>query len=125
MLAAQYVKQGVRNGRASVRPSVCLSHRSTLMRCTAGLLLSVVWAGDIDRKRRAPAPNSNGAAVRRSAANAGSVMLTAELTTLNTDRCFRCSAVRVCLCGHNRQHYKNGQTQRGVGLCVLPGDRPS
>jgi len=48
------------------------------------LLLSAVRAGDIGRERRAP--SSNGAAARRSAANAGSVMLTAELTRLNIDK---------------------------------------
>ena len=50
--------------RPSVRPSVCLSRYST---ATEALALS-----------------SNGAAARRSAANAGSVVLTAELTRLNT-----------------------------------------
>jgi len=49
----------------------------------AGLLLSAVCAKDIDRQRRAP--GSSSAAARRSAANAGNVMLTAELTRLNTD----------------------------------------
>ena len=56
------------------------------MRRVAGLLLSAVRAGDVDRQRRAPAPSSSGAAARaaarRSAANAGSVMSTAELTRL-------------------------------------------
>jgi len=50
------------------------------------LLLSALRAGDIDRQLRAraagavqqaPARSSNGAAARRSAENAGSVMLTA------------------------------------------------
>jgi len=40
------------------------------------LLLSAVRAGDVDRQRRAP--SSNGAAARRSAAHAGSVVFTAE-----------------------------------------------
>jgi len=49
-----------------------------------GLLLSAPQAGHIDRQQ-APALSSNGAAARRTTANAGSVMLTAELTRLNTD----------------------------------------
>jgi len=49
------------------------------------LLLSAVRAKDIDRQRRAAAAQQPGAAARRSAANAGNVMLTAELTRLNTD----------------------------------------
>jgi len=53
-------------------------------RRAAGLLLSASRAGDISREQ-APALSSNGAAARRTAANAGSVMLTAELTRLNTD----------------------------------------
>ena len=74
--------------RPSVRLSVCPIIRPQ-QRCAAGLLLSTVRAGDIDRQRRAPAPSSNGAAARRSAANAGSVMLTAELTRLNTGLFFK------------------------------------
>ena len=62
-----------------VRPSVCVSHRSTAAGWTAGLLLSAVLAGDVDRQRRAPALSSNGAAARRSAANAGSAVLTADV----------------------------------------------
>jgi len=45
----------------------------------AGLLLSAVLVGDIDQQRPALVPVSNGAAARRTAANAGSVMLTAEV----------------------------------------------
>jgi len=56
----------------SVRLSVCPIIRPQQRRA-AGLLLSAVHAGHIDRQRRAP--SSNGAAARRSAANAGSVML--------------------------------------------------
>ena len=42
--------------RPFVRPSVCpVDHRCS------GLLLSAVWAGDIDRQRRKPSPNRNGA----------------------------------------------------------------
>jgi len=53
-------------------------------RRAAGLLLSALRAGDISQEQ-APVLSSNGAAARRTAANAGSVMLTAELTRLNTD----------------------------------------
>jgi len=45
-------------------------------RRVAGLLLSAVRAGDIDRLRQAP--GSSGAAARRSAANASSVTFTAD-----------------------------------------------
>ena len=49
-------------------PSVCLSHHSTA--AAAGLLLSAVRAGDVDRRRRAP--SSSGAAERgRSTALSG------------------------------------------------------
>jgi len=61
------------------------------------LLLSAPRAEDGDRQRRAPALSSNGAAARRSAANAGSVMLTAELTRLNTDLLLRSIRLSVCL----------------------------
>jgi len=53
------------------------------LRRVASLLLRALLAGHIDRQRRAPAPSSNGAATRRSAANAGSVVLTDELRSLN------------------------------------------
>jgi len=56
--------------RSDVRPSV----PSVDSRC--GLLL---WAGDIDQEWRAPGAQQQ----RHSAANAGSVMLTAELVRLN------------------------------------------
>jgi len=42
-----------------------------------------VWAENVDRQQQAP--SSNSAAAQCSAANAGSAMLTAELTRLNTD----------------------------------------
>ena len=77
----------VRSGvRPSVRQSVCPISR-TQQRRAAGLLLSAVRAKDIDRQRRAPGSSSAAAraAARRSAANAAiNVMLTAELTRLNT-----------------------------------------
>jgi len=66
--------------RLSVRLSVCPIIWPQQRRA-AGLLLSAVRAGDIDRQRRC----SNGAAARRSAVNAGSVMLAAEMTRLNID----------------------------------------
>jgi len=77
-LPTHYAKQGLCNGRASVRLSVCqsafLSRHSTSAAAwrAAGLLLSAPPAGHIDRLRRTPAPNSNGAAARPSAANADS-----------------------------------------------------
>jgi len=61
----------------SVRPSVCPASR-TQQRRAAGLLLSAVRAKDIDGQRRAAAAPQPGAAARRSAANAGNLMLTAE-----------------------------------------------
>jgi len=72
---------GLRNGRVSVRPSVCCPVIRPQQRRAAGLLLSArtVQAGYIDRRQRR-APYSNGAAV-----NAGIAMLTAELTRLNTE----------------------------------------
>jgi len=42
-----------------------VSHRSTAAAGAAGLLLSAVRAGDIDRRRRVPAPSSNGAAAQQ------------------------------------------------------------
>jgi len=56
-------------------------------RRVAGLLLSTICAKDINRQRRAAAAAAPqpGAAARRSAANAGNIMLTAELSRLNTD----------------------------------------
>jgi len=48
------------------------------MLCVVGLLLSAMWARDIDRQRRVPGAQQHGAAARCLAANAGSVMLIAE-----------------------------------------------
>jgi len=63
--------------RSSVRPSVCLLDQSlAAAACGASLLLSALRTGDIDREL--PTLSSNGATARCSAANAGSVMLTAE-----------------------------------------------
>ena len=61
----------------TVRLSVCPVIRPQQWRA-AGLLLSVVRVGDIDRQRRAPATCSGGAAARRSAANASSVAFTSR-----------------------------------------------
>jgi len=59
--------------RSRVRPSVCLIIGPQPRRA-AGLLLSAVWAGDIDRQRRPPgALQQHGVAARRSAANARAV----------------------------------------------------
>ena len=63
--------------RPSVCPSVCPVDRQQQRRAV-GLLLSAVRAGN-DRQQRAPALSSNGTAERRSAAYAGSVVLTAEV----------------------------------------------
>ena len=90
------MRQGLRDGRLSVRPSVRLSIYPIIpqpLRRAAGLLLSAPRAGNVDRQRRAPAPSSNGAAARRSAVNAGSDVLTAELTRLNTHLRLRNDAV--------------------------------
>jgi len=65
----------------SVRPSVCPSARlihRLLQQHAAGLLLSAVLAEDIDRQRWA-ASSDGAAAARRSAANAGSVTLSAAV----------------------------------------------
>ena len=42
----------IRHGRAFVRPSVCVSHHWTAAAVSAGLLLSAMRAGDVDRQRR-------------------------------------------------------------------------
>jgi len=65
--------------------SVCLSHRSAAAAAWAGLLLSALWAVHVSHQWRALALGSNGTTARHSAANAGSVMLTAELMRLNAD----------------------------------------
>jgi len=67
------MEYGLWNGQASIR----LSRQSTAAVAVCSfLLLSTMWVGDIDQQRRAP--SGNGAAARRWAANAGSVVLTAE-----------------------------------------------
>jgi len=65
--SARMVRIAYNMQRSGVRPSVRLSVCPIIRRRrVAGLLLSAVWAGDIDRQCRAP--SSNGAAARRSAA---------------------------------------------------------
>jgi len=65
----------------SVRQSVCLSRRSTA--AAAGLLLSALWTGDIDRQlwvRGGHRAAGAGAQQQRAAGgNAGSVTLTADV----------------------------------------------
>jgi len=68
-------------GCPSVRLSVCPIIRRQQRRA-AGLR-----AGDIDRQRCAPGTQQHAAAARRSAANAGSAMSTAESTKLDTGLC--------------------------------------
>jgi len=70
--------------RLFVRLSVCPIIWPQQRRA-AGLLLSAVRAESIDRQRRAATPLQHGAAARRSAVNAGSVMLAAEMKRLNID----------------------------------------
>ena len=69
-------ERGLCNGRASVRQSVC-----PIIRRPVGLLLSAP-AGRISAATVACAQQQRR---RRSAANAGSVVLSAELRQLNTD----------------------------------------
>jgi len=89
-LPAQYAVQVyITVRRPSVRPSVCPIIRPQQRRA-AFLLLNAMPAGvdetSTDRAARsaATAPQ-HGAAARRSAANAGSDMLTAEITRLNAE----------------------------------------
>jgi len=72
-------EQGLRNGRASVRPS----HRSTAAAACgefAASLLSALWTGDIDRQQ-APAISSSQQRCRDAAfgSNVSSVTLTADV----------------------------------------------
>jgi len=86
---AQYVTLWSRVYVTVGRLASYLSHHSTAAVHTDGLLLSTLWAGQIDRQRQAPVPSSNGATEWHSAANVGSVMLTAELMRLNIDLLIR------------------------------------
>ena len=83
---AYYAEQGLCNGRASVRPSVCPIDRQQ-QRWPEGLLQSALRAEDVDRQLPPPAPRTSCRCAqlqwrrsrrRRSAANASSVMLTAD-----------------------------------------------
>ena len=101
------------------RTSDPLSHRLQQRRA-AGLLLSAVRAGYIDRQRHVPGAyiaamaSQRTAAVRRSAANADNVMLTltAELTSLNkglllsaiVKRKTRESKISILMCGVKAQN---------------------
>ena len=79
--AVRYDTRCYFNVRAQKPTRVSLIYRTErFAQLSAGLLPSVVRAG-----ATAPAPSSNGATARRSATNAGSVTLTAELTRLITD----------------------------------------
>ena len=73
------VYEMVERPSVTVCPSVSLIIQSQQWRA-AGLLLSAS-AARVGRR----ASSSNGATARRSVANAGSAMSTAELTRLNTD----------------------------------------
>jgi len=75
---AQYAEQGLREGRASVRLSVCPTIRpgSPPYSTAAGLLLCARLVGDIDRLLHGRR-NSSSAAARRLSANASSVAFTA------------------------------------------------
>jgi len=78
-LPAYCAEQGLRNGWASVRPSVRLSHDSLAALRFCGFAA----VGQTDRRYRLTAAaagrSSSGAAARRSAANASSVTLTADV----------------------------------------------
>jgi len=78
-LPAWYAEQGLCNDRVSVRPSVWSIVQPPLRRA-AGLLLSAPRTEHIDRQRRQPAPSSTALSSK-----CRSVLLTAELATLNTD----------------------------------------
>jgi len=64
--------------RSIVYPSVCLSHRSTA-ELRSGFAAECHAGGDIDRHLWVSALSSNDIAEWHSAANAGSVLLTAEV----------------------------------------------
>jgi len=70
--------------RSSVRQSVCLSYRSTTGAACGGFAAERS-AGRRYRTIAGAGAQQHGDAARRIAANAGSAMLTAELTRLNTD----------------------------------------
>jgi len=71
--------------RLSVCLSVCLSHRSTAGAACGGFAAERPAGRTYRLIAGAAVISSNVAVARRTAANAGSVVLTAELTRLNTD----------------------------------------
>ena len=83
------MQQGVYNGTVSVCLFVCPIYRP-LHAAAAGLLLYAGQAGDDDRQRRPP----GAAAARRSAANAGSVTLSADVGSW-TRTCFAGDAISL------------------------------
>jgi len=70
--ARKHAEKGLCNGLACVRPSICPTDQQQQQR-PVGLLLSALRTGDIDRQPRALCHRR-----RRSAANAGSVLLRAD-----------------------------------------------
>ena len=71
---------------ASIRPSsICLSHHSTAAAACGGFAADRRYRSTAASAGTQQQTRSNGAAARRPAANAGSVMSTAELTRLHTD----------------------------------------
>ena len=88
-LPAYCAEQGLRNGWASVRPSVRLSHDSLAALRFCGFAA----VGQTDRRYRLTAAaagrSSSGAAARRSAANASSVTLTADVGGWTQTDCYR------------------------------------
>ena len=89
LVACYWLCPRIRVHEAIERPSVRCPIDRSRQRRAASLLLSAWWAGYIDRLRhgayswravqQAPVLSSKGAAARRSAANAGSVTLTADV----------------------------------------------
>ena len=98
--------------RSSTRPSVCQSVcpiDQQQQRRAAGLLLSAVQPGDIDRQQRAP--SSNCATARRSAANA---------TSTDDTRCYlnvRSKLTRVSFLSTTRNgQLKSGKTEKKLKI---------
>jgi len=81
------VEQGLCNGWASIwpRPFAYLSHCSTAAAAYSRFGACTPHLGHIDRQWWVPVTTNNGATAWHSAANAVSVILTAELMRLNTD----------------------------------------
>ena len=95
--------------RPSVRPTVCLSHRSAAGAACGGFAAErPAGRRSMDSRRR----RSAATATRRTAANAGSVALTAELTRLN----------RRVILRSNRLYYNHLGRQQKLGK-LLQGFR--